>query len=145
MTEKSHAYYLANKERILKRNRRNHELHKVEYLTKHRQYNLEHREEIKLKSREKRARIRLEVLTHYSNGSLKCACCGETTYLFLTLDHIDNNGKAERKRTKTSGGWRFYYCLKRDGYPEGYQVLCWNCNSGRQLNGGVCPHKRKVN
>jgi hypothetical protein len=22
-------------------------------------------------------------------------------------------------------------------------VLCWNCNCGRYLNGGVCPHKAR--
>jgi hypothetical protein len=31
--------------------------------------------------------------------------------------------------------------LKKRGYPPGYRVLCFNCNRGRYLNGGVCPHE----
>ncbi len=28
--------------------------------------------------------------------------------------------------------------------PEGFQVLCWNCNLGKYYNGGVCPHRGAV-
>lgn len=27
-------------------------------------------------------------------------------------------------------------------YPNDIQVLCFNCNWGKHLNGGICPHKR---
>jgi hypothetical protein len=27
-----------------------------------------------------------------------------------------------------------------NGFPAGFQVLCFNCNQGRRLNHGVCPH-----
>jgi len=27
----------------------------------------------------------------------------------------------------TKRGSRFYYWLRRQGYPEGYQTLCMNC------------------
>jgi hypothetical protein len=29
-------------------------------------------------------------------------------------------------------------------FPEGFQVLCMNCQVGRRDNGGVYPHKRKA-
>jgi hypothetical protein len=34
--------------------------------------------------------------------------------------------------------------LKRLGWPkEKYRILCANCNHGRALNGGVCPHQQR--
>lgn len=26
-------------------------------------------------------------------------------------------------------------------FPQGYQTLCFNCNSGKAINKGTCPHK----
>jgi hypothetical protein len=33
----------------------------------------------------------------------------------------------------------------RNGFPPGYQVLCMNCNHGKRMNNGVCPHKERCN
>jgi hypothetical protein len=38
------------------------------------------------------------------------------------------------------GGGGYWAWLRKHNYPEGFQVLCHNCNMGRQINGGVCPH-----
>lgn len=27
------------------------------------------------------------------------------------------------------------------GFPPSFRVLCYNCNSGRARNRGVCPHQ----
>jgi hypothetical protein len=32
----------------------------------------------------------------------------------------------------------------RENYPPEYQVLCFNCNCGRALNGGRCPHEDQI-
>ena len=97
-----------------------------------------------------RESLAIEVLTHYSNGTPKCACCGETEFLFLTIDHINNGGAEQRKEIykqkknygRYGAGKRFYSWLKQHNYPEGYQVLCYNCNCGKQRNKGICcPHK----
>jgi hypothetical protein len=29
----------------------------------------------------------------------------------------------------------------KTGFPDGYQVLCMNCNWGKRMNKGICPHK----
>lgn len=89
-------------------------------------------------------RLTLEVLTHYCNGLPYCQCpkCNETNIKFLTIDHINNNGAEERRKLGYRGnGIAFYRWLKKHNYPEGYQVLCMNCNFGRQRNNGVCPHQ----
>lgn len=82
-------------------------------------------------------------------GGYVCVCCGESEKMFLTLDHIDSDGAAHRKEvfgTNERGGLRagdMYRHLKRKGFPPGFQVLCFNCNCGRQRNKGVCPHQNQ--
>ena len=76
----------------------------------------------------------------------KCACCEESNIGFLTMDHINGQGARHRKRlgmdkAGTKTGADFYRWLREQGYPKDeYQALCYNCNCGRQINGGVCPH-----
>ena len=70
-----------------------------------------------------------------------CACCGEDEWDFLTLDHIDED--AERERYPGGGritGKDFYQLVINKGYPAGLQLLCRNCNWGKHVNNGVCPH-----
>lgn len=89
-----------------------------------------------------RARLKTEVFAAY--GGPVCACCGETEPRFLTIDHIDNNGAAQRKELGYHGmGSQFHRWLKKNGFPPGYQILCMNCNFGKSRNGGACPHKTR--
>jgi len=79
-------------------------------------------------------------------GGYKCACCGETEPMFLSIDHMLNNGN-ELKKAGVHGksSTQFYRWLKKSGYPKDFQVLCMNCNIGKHLNNGVCPHQRTFN
>lgn len=83
---------------------------------------------------------RQTVIAHYGE---KCSCCGESIPQFLAIDHINGNGNKERKKIKKAGSG-FYKWLIDNNFPEGYQVLCHNCNMGRHLNGGICPHKQST-
>ena len=100
-------------------------------------------------AKEKRARVKEAVFAAY--GGFKCACCGEVEKKFLTLDHIENNGSVMRKqiykgnKKGNTAGYHTYYWLARNGFPAGYQVLCMNCNYGKRMNKGVCPHKATCN
>lgn len=85
-------------------------------------------------------RHRLTALQAYGGEKPACVCCGETVLLFLSLDHVDGGGRKHRQET---GGGGFYIWLQRHDYPAGFQVLCHNCNLGRQLNGGTCPHQER--
>ncbi len=75
-------------------------------------------------------------------GGSQCACCGETQLLFLTIDHLADNGAQERKDIGIRGGTAFYRFLRKADYPPGYQVLCFNCNAGKHMNAGICPHNK---
>jgi len=76
------------------------------------------------------------VMAHYGG---RCACCGEDRLQFLTIDHINGGGTKHRKEIG-HGGHAVYRWLIRNDFPPDFQVLCFNCNDGRQVNGGICPH-----
>lgn len=69
----------------------------------------------------------------------RCNCCGETNTGFLSIDHVNGGGNEHRK--SVGGGAQVYLDIIRRGFPEDFQILCYNCNLGRQWNEGVCPHK----
>jgi hypothetical protein len=73
----------------------------------------------------------------------RCACCGETNHVFLTLEHPNGDGAEHRHRLGRSGD-SVYYDLKKRGWPPGFEILCWNCQWGRRSNGGVCPHQENM-
>lgn len=73
-------------------------------------------------------------------GGYRCQCCGETEPKFLTIDHVNNDGGEHRKEIGKSNSALLTW-LKGNGYPSGFQVLCFNCNIGKSLNNGICPHK----
>ncbi len=81
--------------------------------------------------------LRLKALQHYSGSETpSCLCCGEAELGFLQIDHIRNGGTKHRK-SLTVFLWRW---LEKNNYPEGFRVLCANCNWGRSQNDGICPH-----
>ena len=83
-------------------------------------------ERSRLLKRQANARVKTQVFAHYSNGKVCCALCGNDNIFCLSIDHINGLGKQNRKALHRSG-CAFYYWLKKQGYPEGYQVLCMNC------------------
>lgn len=84
--------------------------------------------------------LRKKIFDHY--GGI-CFCCGEDEFLFLQLDHVNNDGAQHRKEIGSKGGNSYYLWIKKNNYPEGYQASCANCNTGKQMNGGICPHQIK--
>ena len=111
----------------------------------HREYAKRNEKKIKIFQKEYRRELRLEVLSHYSDKSmdfLHCACCKELHLIFLTIDHINNDGAEQRRKLKLKSGFAFYLWLKQNNYPEGYQVLCHNCNYAKSHGG--CPHKKET-
>ena len=98
------------------------------------------REKNRAEWREDIAHLKAEVMDHYGG---RCACCGEARLPFLTIDHVNNDGKEHRKVMRTGGsGSNFYYKLRKQGFPGDppLQVLCWNCNMAKQHYSGICPH-----
>lgn len=84
--------------------------------------------ERRLQSKEKtQQKLRVKVFTHYGHGKLACILCGFSDMRALTIDHINNNGAEERRKTTQHAGIVFYRWLQKSKFPEGYQTLCMNC------------------
>jgi len=85
-------------------------------------------------ARERRKRLKQEVLEHYGG---KCFCCGEDNIIFLVLDHIDGGGNQHRKKI---GNSKLYEWVKKNDYPPIFRIACHNCNFALHHCDGVCPH-----
>lgn len=79
---------------------------------------------------------RKKVLEAYGN---KCQCCGITDKNCLQIDHIKGGGCAHRKSLSIN----FNKWLIKNNFPEGYQILCANCNSAKGRF-GICPHNTPI-
>lgn len=97
-----------------------------------------HRLQKKEYAKEYTARKRKIVMEAYGNST--CACCGETNDKFLTLDHINGGGNKHRREI-AMGGKTYWNWFIKNNFPPGFQVLCWNCNLGKRVNNGICPHE----
>lgn len=94
-------------------------------------------------SRRRRAtQLRSAVFAAYGD---KCVCCGEDRRAFLTIDHIKGDGAKHRREVVGGRGFTdaFYRWIVRSGFPADLRLLCYNCNCGRERNGGVCPHEEE--
>jgi hypothetical protein len=97
-----------------------------------------YREQSRRNQAKRRERIRQEVLSYYSAGTLKCACCRETEIDFLTVDHMYGKGTEHRREA----GSYVYQWLYHTGFPPGFQILCANCNMSKGKH-GACVHATK--
>ena len=39
-------------------------------------------------------------------------------------------------------GYMTYKWLRKNGFPPGFQVLCMNCQHGKRMCRGICPHQQ---
>lgn len=90
------------------------------------------------RNKQKIQEFKRQVIDRYGG---QCACCGESILMFLSLDHVNNDGGEHRRTEKYTRGGGIYRWAARNDYPKVLQVLCHNCNFGKYLNGGVCPHE----
>lgn len=145
-----HEYYLRHREQNLEKARARYRAKRTEILAANKEWaqanperanlysqNWKDRNPDRVRQRHKGtyAQLREEVMAAYGG---RCACCGEAEDQFLTIDHIDGHPKGVGAPRSGNG---LYLMLRREGFPEGYQVLCWNCNCAKGFY-GMCPHKR---
>lgn len=82
--------------------------------------------------RQNRQNLKTRVMSYYSNGTPRCACCGTTYMSHLTIDHVENNGAEHRTNI---GRTSLHRWLAVNNYPTGFQVLCANCNLAKEIDG----------
>lgn len=102
------------------------------------QYRDTHKEETRARTKKSRKTLRTTILELLGNV---CACCGDTTYEFLAVDHINGGGNQHRKSLKNP--CTIYRQIRDDPeFRKLFQVLCHNCNCSRGFH-GYCPHERE--
>jgi len=92
------------------------------------------KEETLQRRREQTRKLRETALNGYGH---KCACCGESRFEFLAIDHVNGGGSKERKTMSPS---QIANKAINEGFPPMYQLLCHNCNCAKGWY-GVCPHQ----
>ena len=71
-------------------------------------------------------KLRMIVLNAYGGA---CVGCGEDFPFCLAIDHMAADGATHRRQIGRSGG-TLYRWLRSSNYPDGFRVLCHNCNYG---------------
>jgi hypothetical protein len=77
----------------------------------------------------RQARDREAAFAHYGH---KCAYCQESREIFLSIDHINNDGGKHRREDKVEN---IYVWLRQNSYPVGFQTACFNCNMAKGIYG----------
>lgn len=77
----------------------------------------------------RRKKVKQLAIDHYSDGSFSCAYCGFSDVRALSIDHLDGGGSKERRIHRGN----FYGYLVAHDYPDGFQVLCMNCQFIKKL------------
>ena len=102
--------------------------HTPKMLAYRKKYNAENSERFRLARRERRDKC-------YTEMGGKCVECGFNDYRALQIDHINSDGKQERKLICRND----YYPNVLKSFLAGkkrYQLLCCNCNwIKREING----------
>lgn len=86
----------------------------------------------------RRKQYRIAAVMKYGG---RCNCCGESLIEFLCVDHVHNDGKVDRQTRQNN---ELIVWMIRNPVDPRYQVLCYNCNMGKVINKGICPHQREV-
>jgi hypothetical protein len=120
ISKRSKEWYIKNKEKV--------KIYRLKNKLKIKRWYIKNREEILKKSRIRDENIRKLVFNHYGN---KCIWCGQSNPIFLTIDHINGGGGKHRKKIHRCAGINFYRWLKLNNFPEGFQLLCFNCNCAK--------------
>ena len=93
-----------------------------------------------LEKRRKADRKRKQMIIDHYGG--KCVCCDEVLIEFLSIEHPNNDGASHRKRLREQGTTLYLWLIKNN-FPEGYQVMCMNCNTSKGFY-GYCPHQKSL-
>lgn len=91
------------------------------------------------KSKRKMDGNKIKCINHFSNYTNKCACCGESNILSLTISHPNSDGWVHKMLSSGDIVGK----LVKDNFKSNFNIIveCYNCNLVKECNGGVCPHE----
>ena len=141
INEKNRIYRSKNKDKEKIWNKKKYEKNKEKWKKHVKTYYYSNFERIRPSARKRVNKNRKEereiIVYAYSNGNMCCqgldesGCkynCGKTgvNIRLLQLDHINGGGRTHAK--KVGGGIHIYHDLIKNNFPDGYRILCANCN-----------------
>jgi hypothetical protein len=132
LTNKRKAYYSSHKEVESSNGKAYRKEHRSGLIELKKRWDEAHRQEAKEYQKAHRYDRKILVISQYGG---KCACCGLDQIDALTIDHINGGGNKHRKEVGGTNG--LYKWLVQNNFPEGFQVLCSNCNLVKSIR-GVC-------
>lgn len=132
-----------NQQKVLAWRRQYYDANRKKEVADTKQWNAANREAHEANKRRHYNRLKAEAIAAY--GGPVCACCGEDEPIFMTIDHVHNDqGEYAKRLGRPHVGMFLWKWLKDHNYPKNdFQILCQNCNQGKRINGGVCPHQVK--
>lgn len=127
-------YYTSHKEQKREYDKNYREINKGKIARKDSERKLLHKDFIRIIHSKYELLLKETVLKRYGNGKCQCAKCGCTDINALSIDHINGGGTQHRKTVKRN----FYKYLIDNNIPDGYQVLCMNCQAIKVIENNEC-------
>lgn len=115
-------YWIKNKDRMTEQRMKRHD----EILAYLKKYHESHKTEQNKNSQDYYQKNKMLCLNYYSNEKIECKECKENEIAFMIIDHI--KPRKEYGHTRKTSSSQLYRNLVHEGFPSGYQVLCYNCN-----------------
>jgi hypothetical protein len=111
INEKKRKYYNDNKEKVLQYHKKYYDKTKIERKSEHRN--------LKIKAFNK--------IAEFHDTTIKCWRCGETRLWVITIGHINQDGKEDRKISKSMVNF-YRRIIKGEREIDDLQLECADCN-----------------
>jgi hypothetical protein len=129
-TERTKEWRKNNPDKVKEIKKRNRNNNREKYNLYRNNYYKRHKEDFKKYNSNCKYKTKIEVYSHYCGNEIKCMninCLvpgGCKDIRALSIDHINGGGTKHIKdnKIKSLTNW-----LKQNNFPEGFQVLCMNC------------------
>jgi hypothetical protein len=102
---------------------------KTEIISIAAKWNKENSDRRNIRLRERYLELKRQSVRAYGG---ECQNCKENELAFLTIDHINGGGRKHSTKFKKKTA-HIHLWLKNNGYPEGFQILCANCNYEKEM------------
>lgn len=110
-------------------NKKRYEKNSEKIIARAKEWNQKNAEERNRRLRASYAKAKQESIAVYGGS---CSC-GETNPAFLVIDHINDDGATDRRNWKNRSA-TIHSWLKKNNFPDGYQILCANCNHRKEMS-----------
>jgi hypothetical protein len=132
IVEKKKVWVQENREKVRETRKKNYWKDQEGNIKKTKEYGEKNKEKISEHRKQRSKEVKICALNVL--GGCKCEVCGESILDNLTIDHIDNTGRVDKKEGYYGGA--MYMAIFKGTYPKdrlsNLRVLCYNHNCARR-------------